>query len=91
MIAWSLMRHLRRARQTDPTRRLPLSSLLPLGDPEYLDPRLRLRGPTGERCGTGILPRHGGGSRPARVDQVAGERLVVGIISIASSIAGFKG
>jgi hypothetical protein len=35
---------------------------------------------TGERRGTGILPRHGGRFSPVNVDQVAGELVVVGTI-----------
>jgi hypothetical protein len=42
-------------------------SLLPLDGPQHSDPGLRLLGLTGERRGTGILPRHGGCRLPVNV------------------------
>ena len=57
-----------------------LTGLLPLDGSEHPVPGLRLRGLSGERRRTGILPRHGSGLPPVHIDHVAGEIQIVGII-----------
>ena len=57
-----------------------LTGLLPLDGPEHPDLGLRLRGLSGERRRTGILPRHGSGLPPVHIDHVADELQIVGII-----------